>query len=185
VVTPRLRLEPFGEPFFTERYVSWLNDPEVTRYSEQRHARHTLASCREYVAALPAANGLMWAIVETKEGLGHVGNVNCYVDAVHGVADVGILVGERSVWGKGVASEAFAGVTTFCFSRLGVRKVTAGTIAPNVGMLGVMRKLGMVDDGVRRRHLVWNGEPVDVVHMALFAERWKDPYSSRVPSRDV
>jgi len=50
-----------------------------------------------------------------------------------------------------------------------LRKVTGGTLATNLGMVKVMQKAGMVDDGRRRRQYWWEGQAVDVVHMALFA----------------
>ena len=47
--TERLTLTPFNtERHLTERYVAWLSDPDVVRYSEQRHRTHTLASCRHF-----------------------------------------------------------------------------------------------------------------------------------------
>jgi len=47
--TARLRMVPFSEAHLTTRYVGWLNDPEVVRYSEQRHQTHTIESCRSYL----------------------------------------------------------------------------------------------------------------------------------------
>ena len=38
--TTRLQIIPFREEYLTERYVSWLNDPEVVRFSDQRHRQH-------------------------------------------------------------------------------------------------------------------------------------------------
>ena len=49
--TPRLRLEPFAEAHLTERYVRWLGDPAVMKYSEQRFRTHTLA-CNLHQAEL-------------------------------------------------------------------------------------------------------------------------------------
>lgn len=40
------RVVRFADRHLTERYVGWLNDPAVVRYSEQRHSRHTLWSRR-------------------------------------------------------------------------------------------------------------------------------------------
>jgi hypothetical protein len=37
----------FSQNHLIEHYVGWLNDPEVVRYYEQRHHKHTLATCIE------------------------------------------------------------------------------------------------------------------------------------------
>ena len=59
----RLRLEPFAERHLTPVYVSWLNDPDVTRYSEQRFRAHTIESCRDYVSAFENSANSLWAII--------------------------------------------------------------------------------------------------------------------------
>lgn len=172
IETPRLRIVPFAERHLTGRYVAWLHDPEITRFSEQRHARHTLESCREYWLSFQKTPNYFWAMELKDASVRHIGNLNAYVTPAHGLADVGILLGDRSTHGQGYATEAWLGVCDFLLRELGLRKVTAGTIAPNQAMLGVMRKTGMVEDGRRVRQQIWEGQLVDVIHAALFREEW-------------
>jgi RimJ/RimL family protein N-acetyltransferase len=166
--TPRLQIVPFNETFLTDRYVGWLNDPEVTRYSEQRHHRHTLDTCRSYWQSFQGAPSYFWAIVARDKKLGHIGNINAYVDLPNLVADMGILIGERAAWGNGFGSEAWIAVCDYLLHEAGMRKVAAGTMANNVGML---KKAGMVEDGVRKRHFLFEGQEVDLIHTALYRER--------------
>ena len=172
IETARFILEPFGERFISDRYIGWLNDPDVVRYSRQREQSHSEESCREYLVALESENALIWAILGRDGVQGHVGNLNAYIDSKEGIADIGILVGERDLWGRGVAREAMAAVVGFLFAQSGLRKITCGTLAVNRGMLGVMRKLGMAEDGVRSRHAMWEGQAVDIVYGAIFREDW-------------
>ena len=74
--TERLTLMPFSAEFLTQGYVAWLNDPEVVRYSEQRHRNHTLESCRQFVETFAGGPSHLWAIIEKKQGFGHIGNIN-------------------------------------------------------------------------------------------------------------
>lgn len=167
--TPRLRMEPFSASHLTDRYVGWLNDPDVVRFSEQRHRTHTMESCRAYLASFAGTPHYFWAVVARDVALGHVGNVNAYVDPNNRVADVGILIGERNVWGCGYGSEAWQAVCGFLLDELELRKVTAGTLATNAGMLGIMRRIGMREDGRRVKHAVVDGQEIDVIYMALFS----------------
>ena len=50
LTTERLVLQPFTETHLTERYVGWLNDPEVVRFSEHRHRRYDMQEARRYFA---------------------------------------------------------------------------------------------------------------------------------------
>jgi [ribosomal protein S5]-alanine N-acetyltransferase len=178
ILTPRLRIEPFTERHLTERYVGWLNDAGTMRFSENRFRRHTLQSCREYVASFAGSPNFLWAVVATDESFGHIGNMNAYVDDRHGLADVGILIGERSCAGRGYATEAWVGVCDYLLRVKAFRKVTAGALAVNTPMLRVMERAGMADDGRRVRQHVWEDQDVDVVHGALFRDDWIARYPS-------
>lgn len=168
--TPCLRLAPFAEKHLSERYVSWLNDPEAVRFSEQRHRRHTVESCRAYARSFAGSPSRLWAML-TRQGV-HVGNVSATVDEANSLAELGILIGERSFWGQGLATEAWTAVADHLFRDLGLRKVIAGTMAENAAMLRVAEKLGMKPDGRRTRHFLLQGREVDAVHFALFRADW-------------
>ncbi|HVL68422.1 MAG TPA: GNAT family protein [Vicinamibacterales bacterium] len=173
---PRLRAVPFSDAHLTERYVGWLNDPGVTRYSDNRFRQHTMESCRRYLESFAGTPHHFWAIVTRDPQLGHVGNVNAYVDTNHSIADVGILIGEGRAQGLGLGSEAWLGVCDFLLRIAGLRKVTAGTLEVNTPMLRVMERCGMRPDGRRVRHQVWEGRETDMVHGALFRDDWLARY---------
>jgi len=170
LTTERCTLESFNESHLSERYVSWLNDPEVVRFSVQRFRRHTVDSCRVYMESFRNTPHYFAAITAHDPALGHIGNINAYVDETNKIADVGIMVGEKRVWGKGYGVEAWMAMCQFLLVDLGLRKVTAGTVSANKGMLGIMRRANMRQDGVRYRHYLIEGLEVDLVYMALFRE---------------
>ena len=169
--TARLQIVPFSENFLTSRYVDWLNDPEVVRYSEQRHCVHTLETCRRYWQSFADTPHFFWAIVVKKLPLEHIGNMNAYVDRNNLLADVGILIGERQAWRQGYGLEAWTAVCDYLLNKEEMRKVTAGALATNEGMLRIMQRSGMVDDGRRIRHYLLDGQEVDIVYSALFKQR--------------
>jgi RimJ/RimL family protein N-acetyltransferase len=170
LTTPRCVLETLSEQHLTERYVSWLNDPETVRFSRQRSRRHDTTSCRAYIQSFDGTPNYAAAIVARDPAIGHIGNINAYVDEGNGTADVGILIGERAVWGKGYGVEAWIAFCRFLLHGRKLRKVTAGTMALNEAMLGVMRRSGMRDDGRRVRQMLHEGREVDVVYAAFFPE---------------
>lgn len=166
--TPRLRIVPFSEQWLTERYVNWLNDPEVVRYSEQRHRHHDLASCTAYFQSFENSPHFFCAILLRESDL-HIGNIGISVDLANRVADISILVGDRNCWGQGIGAEAWLAVQDELLAHQGVRKVSAGTMAINQGMLSVMKKCGMEEEGRRKRHFLCEGQEVDMVMAAVFA----------------
>lgn len=164
---PRVTLMPFSERFLTQSYVDWLNDPELMRFSEQRHRRHTLESNAAYAAGFDHQTRFLWAIVDRRDGV-HLGNINAYFDRPNGVADIGLLVGHVSKQGQGLGGEAWIAAMHALFVIEGARKVTGGCAASNVPMRRIMERAYMRDDGVRFRQLVIDGVGVDVIHMAMF-----------------
>jgi RimJ/RimL family protein N-acetyltransferase len=171
IETNRLLLKPFTKEFLTDQYVSWLNNPEVVKYSEQRHRKHCIDSCLEYLESLNSSAAIMWAIVRKREE-DHIGNINVYIDEKNSIGDIGIMIGETSAWSGGYGTEAFSGLMDYLFEKKELRKVTAGCIANNKGMVKIMQKLGMIDDGRRPRQYVVDGKEVDLVYMAMFRNDW-------------
>ena len=162
----RLSIVPFTSAFLTDRYVSWLNNPDVVKYSEQRHHKHTLASCRAYLESFADRDDEFFAIIADDQGLGHIGNISTAVDGPNAVADINIVIGETSAWGQGFGFEAWCLVMDHLFVNRGVRKVAAGTMSVNIPMLRIMEKSGMQADGQREKQLVVDGQEVDLVFAA-------------------
>lgn len=170
ILTRRLRLTPFSERHLTKRYVGWLNDKDLMKYSEQRHKHHTLETCRLYWESFRSSPHYFWAIEESTYG--HIGNIQAYVDLNNRLADVGLLIGERAAAHQHFGFEAWVGVCHFLFTTAGMRKVTGGTMAENLPMCRIMKRAGMIPDGRRHRHFLLNEREVDVVHYALFRDQW-------------
>ncbi len=171
IITPRLRIVPFGEEHCGEHYLAWLNDPDLMAFSEQRHRRHTLESCRAYRMSFKGNQDSFWAIVARKDGA-HIGNISVALDTHNSLANISILVGNATARGKGFGKEAWEGVCDHLFRSRGVRKIQAGTMAVNAPMVALARSVGMVEDGRRIRHYVWRGREVDLVFFALYRDDW-------------
>jgi RimJ/RimL family protein N-acetyltransferase len=169
VETSRLKILPFKEEFLTEFYVAWLNDPEVVKYSEQRHRSHSLESCRQYFKSIQSSPHGFYAIVAKDTGT-HIGNLTITVDLNNQVADISIMIGDRTFWGKGLGSETFCALVEQLLHTGQFRKVTAGTMAANTRMLKLFEKAGMKMECRRKDHYLLDGKPVDMVYTA----KWKN-----------
>lgn len=173
ILSPRLRLEPFGPEHLSEAYVGWLNNDFLMRFSEQRYHIHDLETCRSYASGFNHKESYLWAIVlaETKQ---HIGNINAYMNPRHQLCDLGILIGESDFQGMGIGTEAWQAAVHAMINYRNCRKVTGGCVASNMGMLKIMDQTGMVGDGRRARQYVYDGKAEDVIHMAIFADRYSE-----------
>lgn len=161
-----ISLGPFSEKHITEEYLSWLKDPEVTKYSEQRHREHTLNTCQSFFDNL-SKDDYFFAIT-ANDNVKHIGNCHLKVNKANKTADISILIGNKSFWGKGVATSVYDLISKFSFEHLQLRKITAGTMQINIGMIRVLEKNGFVADGIKKKQFLWQNKEVDAVFFAKF-----------------
>ncbi len=160
-------VRPFVENDLSNEYVSWLNDPEIVRFSNQRFLDHDLVSARRYFDSFSGSVNAFFAIedFQTKQ---HVGTITLYVQPYHSTVDVGILIGRR---GNGYGSDAWCTVIDWLLNICQARKVTAGTLSCNYSMISLMKKAGMQHEATRRDHELIEGEPQDIVYFAKFHDK--------------
>jgi len=169
LTTPRLHLRPFRQADINTTYLGWLNDPEVTRFSNQRFRQHTTESCAAYLSSFEgSANSFL--LMEQRHDQRPIGTATVYRNVQHGTADIGLMVGERRCWGQGYGGEAWQAVLEALLAEPGMRKITGGTAKPNQAMVRIMEQSGMELEAVRARQELIEGQPVDLLYYARFAE---------------
>lgn len=170
IETERLLITTFTENLLTEKYVAWLNDPTVVRNSRQRHKGHTLEECRHYFLSFSRSDNLFLSITLKEGSKDHIGNLTVTMDRINSVADIAILIGDKSAWGNGYGFEAWQALSQWLLRRMGIRKVTGGCYASNEPMIKIMKKAGMSQDGTRQRHVLVDGIPTDIVYFSFFKD---------------
>ncbi len=150
--------------FLSDAWVRWLNNQEITRYSEQRHHKHTLDTQKSFLLdKLQDANSKLFAILVNEK---HVGNLELYKlrpsvgSQIHPVSvgkerfiwecktekeaclELSYMIGDKAYWGKGVATEAIGAATKLAFSDYDADHVAAFTELGNLGSNRVLIKNG-------------------------------------------
>lgn len=160
-----VELRSFAPENLTESYLAWLCDPQLMRFSNQRFRTHNIDSCRAYLASFASTDNLFIAIYHKGT---FIGTMTAYRSAVHGTADIGLLIGS-GVQGKGLGKDAWATLMAHLLAT-GTRKVTGGTLRCNAAMLRIMQGCGMQADGVRVNQELVDGVAHDMLHFAKFAQ---------------
>ena len=151
----------------TDVYVGWLNDPEINRFLESRFVVQNIDSVRAFVTAQLADGHALFLGIRGVELGRHVGNIKLApINLQHGLGEVGIMIGDRQAWGKGIGSEAIRCVAEIAKVELGLRKLTAGCYASNLGSSRAFEKAGFHIEGIRPHHFLLDGRPEDLVLMA-------------------
>jgi [ribosomal protein S5]-alanine N-acetyltransferase len=74
---------------------------------------------------------------------------------------VGLMIGDKTSWGKGIAFEAIELVTQYGFEELNLRKLTAGMYEQNVGSYKSFLKAGYQEVGRYKQHFFLQGHFID------------------------
>lgn len=152
--------------------VGWLNDPEVVRYSEQRHRKHNIDDQYKYLMAFDPRDFYLGIHKEWKI----IGTISATIDRPNGVANVGMMIGERQLWGRGYGLEAWSCLCDYLFKH-NVRKIEAGCMSINAGMMKVCRRYGMAEEGRRKDHFLL-GEDADGNNIGCDLVSWGRFYES-------
>lgn len=168
MVGGKLYLRPLLKSDITERYLSWLNDAEVTRYIETGLFPVTEKDLEEfYKKILVSKTDIMFAIIDKKHDL-HIGNIKLGgINWVHRFADVGIIIGDKAYRGRGYGEEALRLLLGYAFNRLNLNKVILGAYATNLAALKSFKKVGFTIEGRIKKLFCNDGKYVDHVLMGI------------------
>ena len=168
--TDRLYLREVRLTDVNERYYAWMNDPEINRYLESRFQTLSLENLTDYVKAMDASPENHFFAICTRDGDRHIGNIKLGpINWHHRRAEIGLVIGEKSYWGKGVATEAIAMVTQYAFENLCLLKLRAGAYAANEGSARAFEKVGWTREGLMRDDVLLDGKPHDCIMLGMTA----------------
>lgn len=177
---PRVSLFPFEETELnSSSYLKWMNDRENVKTIGRNDYLLPVGieKLRAYVAGLDRTKtvflGIYFSDSNTtldrinKSKMRFVGTLKIYdIDFESKKASIGIMVGERTLWGKGIASEAISLACDYCFNTLNFHKVCAGYFESNTGMSKAFAKNGFVVEGVLKEHFFNLEEFINIVLVA-------------------
>ncbi len=150
-------------------YVEWLNDYEVTKFTEQKYFRHTLRSTRAFVSQkYQSDKDLLFGIYFN--GI-HIGNIKLGpLKFEHMSGELSYFIGAKEYWGKGIASKCVEAVVSFAIIDLSLNKINAGYYENNIGSAKVLKKCGFCVEGRRISELIFEGKRIDHVLVGYVAK---------------
>ena len=103
------------------------------------------------------------------------------IDLVEGVAELGISIGRKDYWGKGLGTEAITLLMDWSFTVLGLHNVMLTTASYNERAIRSYLKVGFHEFGRRRESRRIGDRRYDTVYMELLRGEFHSPYSPVVP----
>lgn len=167
---------PENEEEYARLATSWLNNNRVRMYMSMLYPL-SLSGEIDWIRkhnTPEKENDLVWCIYKDGKPIGSVGLHK--IDKVHCRAELGILIGEQSEWGKGIAQVAEAVVLEFGFRNIvagGLHKIMAYVLEGNNASREALRKVGMSNVGVAREDIWHQGKWYDIWQGEILNQEWK------------
>jgi len=158
-------LTPIQLSDITEQYLGWLKIPEVVKYTEIPNAeKPTIERLKQMVQTIQATDAIRMYCIRDDDG--HIGNIKIGpVNKYHRTGDIGLIIGEKSKWGLGYATEAIKQLVVIAFDEMKLEKVTASCYVNNVGSFAAFTKADFIVEGIRHKQCIYDGKRVDVIMM--------------------
>lgn len=164
-----------------------LDDAEAVaeRAGDRRVARYLIAVPSPYPVSLaarwimariawwPQSRGITLAITERSDPKVLLGTVSLKRVVKDQRAELGYWLGVDA-WGKGFATEAANAMIDFGFGELGLSRIYAQVLEGNDVSCHVLEKVGMLSEGIRRRHIRKGKKLCDVSLFGLLRDEWDE-----------
>ncbi|MFZ7133082.1 MAG: GNAT family N-acetyltransferase [Eubacteriales bacterium] len=145
----------------TEEYLSWLNNYEVVKYTESRFFPQSIKEIERYIENCNNFNNVTFAIIDNEQKT-HIGNIKLGdINWIHRYADIGLIVGNSTFWGRGIATEAIGLVADYGFKQLNLRKIVAGVYSKNIASQKAFEKNGFSISYKEKEKYFFEGEYID------------------------
>lgn len=170
--TKRLILRQFTINDIQHAFDNWTSDSKVTeflRWQTHQNIKITEKVLKDWIENYKDNAFYQWAIVlkEIDEPIGTISVVDMdeRTDMVH----IGYCIGSKW-WKKGYTSEAFLGIIPFFFHDVKVKRIESQHDPDNPNSGKVMKKCGLLFEGVLRKADWSNRGIVDACMYGLLAE---------------
>lgn len=158
-----------------EKFVRWINDPEVTEGLTLFLPMSSVDEEKWFENAMQRPQEEKPLVIDMKDGANWrlIGNSSFFdFDWIARAAEVGIMIGDKTVWNQGYGTEVMSLLLRHGFESLNLNRVYLRVYAGNKRAIRVYEKAGFVHEGRMRQAVFKRGSYSDVLYMSVLREEW-------------
>jgi RimJ/RimL family protein N-acetyltransferase len=157
------------------RFVAWLNDPEV-RENLLLYLPMSLGDEERWFEKMleqPAVEHPLVIEIHQDEDWQPIGNCGIgQIDWRCRYGEVGIFIGEKSLWNQGYGTEAMHLLLRHGFNTLNLNRIFLRVYETNPRGIRSYEKAGYVLEGRLRQAEYRNGKYIDILFMSVLRSEW-------------
>ena len=153
--------------------VEWRNDPEIRTLLGGWSLPVSLESEQEWFEKARHAESTRRLAIEVLADGGYIGNIGLYdIDWKDRKAEYGILIGDKTAWGKGYGLDASTALLAHAFRELNLHRVFLRVLAHHGRAIRLYEKIGFQAEGRLRQDVFRGGAYQDTLIMGILASEF-------------
>ena len=147
----------------------WKNDEEVFKYLGGGFRPISESQQKKWMESMIENNSTNQRFMIISEDNKKIGFIGLYsISEIHRTCTLGIYIGEKKYWGKGIASRAYSALEDYARRYLNIRKIRLEVVRDNEGAVNLYKKLQFEMCGVFKKDRFIDGEYRDIILMEKF-----------------
>ena len=141
-------------------YLNWLNDWDITKFTEQRFKKTTIKDIKKYIYDVNRSkNNFLYSInIIEKNKTKHIGNIKIgSIDFYHKRGEISYIIGNKNYWNKNIGSRAIAKAIIIARKKFKIKKIIAGVYSINRSSIAVLKKNKFKKEAKLKSHIVFDG----------------------------
>lgn len=165
---------------YLPEYRRWINDPEVADFLASIGFPLSLAEERRWVENMQrSVDYATHFTIVTKKGE-PIGNIALMdINYSNRNAQLGIMIGERTFWGKGYGKDAIRAILGYAFGTMCLNKVELKLNIENKRALACYENCGFKLEGRKRKQIFYRGRYCDELIMGILKVDWEKAEKKR------
>ena len=155
-------------------FVRWLNDAETASFISRR-APISIGAQEQWFDKLLETQGKdRWHfVICLLDGGQAIGVIELFhLDETDGSAGMGIVIGEKSLWGQGYGTDSLNALLDFGFGELRLERIWLEVNDDNVRGKRSYEKCGFKLEGTQRHAMYRDGQYRDIDLMSILRDEW-------------
>ena len=152
------------------RLHQWMTDPEIRALSSDDvdvpSADDTKIALERWMRR--DGDDIIHLAIHARDSGAFIGFAHiAFIDTKHKRCKIGLVIGDKTLWGQGLGTECLRRLIEFCFVTLGLNRVAAEAYSSNPRACRMMERVGFRREGVLRENVYKAGAFVDEIQYGL------------------
>ena len=153
-----------------ETMASWFTDRAVTEWLVRRFVP-SLEEEQEVITRWSTDQCMVAWVIEYDNRMVGISSIS-QIDWINSHGMTGTIIGDQSVWRRGIAKLTMLTRARFAFDEMGLNKLKSGYVEGNAGSERAQKHSGYVQTGIEHQEQLVRGRRLNIIRTELLRSRF-------------